>query len=146
VPPPPTIRSSSTACGNSFSSIPPMATGGSPRGYPAVLRYGDQRVINRKKVHRIVKAHGWQVTQRQATPRPRVVKRQSVASRSNERWALDATHIDCGADGWGHLVAVIDCFDREIVGYEFALRGRANEAERALEMACLTRFGTATAG
>ena len=107
-----------------------------------MLRYGDQRVINRKKVHRIVKAHGWQVTQRQATPRPRVVKRQSVASRSNERWALDATHIDCGADGWGHLVAVIDCFDREIVGYEFALRGRANEAERALEMACLTRFGT----
>lgn len=33
-------------------------------------------------------------------------------------------------------------YDREIVGWEFALRGRANEAERALEMACLHRFGT----
>jgi putative transposase len=45
--------------------------------------------------------------------------------------------------GWlGHLVAVIDCYDREIIGYEFALRGRANEAERAVEMACLARFGT----
>jgi len=55
---------------------------------------------------------------------------------------VDATHIDCGADGWSHLVAVIDCYDREIVGYEFALRGRANEAVRALEMACLARFGT----
>ncbi len=62
--------------------------------------------------------------------------------RVNERWALDATHIDCGVDGWGHLVAVIDCYDREIVGWEFALRGRANEAERALEIACLARFGT----
>jgi putative transposase len=31
---------------------------------------------------------------------------------------------------------------REIVGYEFALRGRAKEAERALEQACLKRFGT----
>jgi putative transposase len=55
---------------------------------------------------------------------------------------MDLTHIYCGADGWGHLAAVIDCHDREIVGYEFALRGRAKEAERALEQACLRRFGT----
>jgi putative transposase len=65
-----------------------------------------------------------------------------VASRSNERWAMDVTHIDCGRDGWGHLTAVIDCHDREIVGYEFALRGRAREAERALEEGCIRRFGT----
>lgn len=108
----------------------------------ARLRFGDKLVINRKKVHRIVQEQRWQVTQRQSTPRPRVAKRRSVAQHSNERWALDATNIDCGADGWGHLVAVIDCHDREIVGYEFALRGRAKEAERALEMACLARFGT----
>ena len=50
--------------------------------------------------------------------------------------------ISCGADGWGHLSAVIDCHDREVPGYEFALRGRAKEAERALEQACLARFGT----
>ena len=47
----------------------------------------------------------------------------------------------CGADGWAHLAAVIDCHDREIVGYEFALSGRAKEAERALESGCLRRFG-----
>jgi len=51
-------------------------------------------------------------------------------------------HIRCGADGWGHLTAVIDRHDREVTGYEFALRGRAKEAERALEEACLARFGT----
>ena len=39
--------------------------------------------------------------------------------------------------GWGHLAAVIDCHDREIVGCEFA-----KEAERALEPACLKGFGT----
>jgi putative transposase len=55
---------------------------------------------------------------------------------------MDVTHISCGADGWGHLTAVIDCHDREVTGYEFALRGRAKEAERALEEACLARFGT----
>jgi putative transposase len=55
---------------------------------------------------------------------------------------MDVTHVACGADGWAHLAAVIDCHDRQIVGFEFARRGRAREAERALEQACLARFGT----
>ena len=55
---------------------------------------------------------------------------------------MDVTHVPCGADGWGHLIAVIDCHDREVNGFEFALRGRAKEAERALEETCLARFGT----
>lgn len=80
--------------------------------------------------------------QRLTTARPRVRRKQCVASRPNERWVLDVTHVDCGVDGWGHLMAMIDSCDREIVGWEFALRGRANEAERAVEMACLARFGT----
>lgn len=108
----------------------------------ARLRFGDHVVINRKKVYRLMKAQGWLICQRPSAPKPRVRRKKSVATRANERWALDATHIDCGADGWGHLVAVIDCYDREVIGWEFALRGRANEAERALEMACLARFGT----
>jgi len=108
----------------------------------ARLRFGDKRIINRKRVRRLLRQHGWMVAQRPAAPKPRVQRKKSVAHRRNERWALDATHIDCGADGWGHLVAVIDCYDREIIGWEFAMRGRANEAERALEMACLARFGT----
>jgi len=112
----------------------------------ARLRFGDKRVINRKKVRRLMRQQGWMVRQRPAAPKPRVRRKKSVATRRNERWALDATHINCGADGWGHLVAVIDCYDREIVGWEFALRGRANEAERALEMACLARFGTLQPG
>lgn len=55
---------------------------------------------------------------------------------------MDVTHIACGQDGWAHLAAVIDCHDREVIGYEFALRSRAKEAERAVEAACLHRFGT----
>jgi putative transposase len=71
-----------------------------------------------------------------------VQRLRSRAEASNERWAMDLTHIYCGVDGWGHLAAVIDCHDREIVGYEFALRARAKEAERALEASYLKRFGT----
>jgi putative transposase len=108
----------------------------------AILRYRDRIVVNRKTVYRIVKEQGWFVHQRLSTPRPRVQGKRSRAEKSNERWAMDVTHVYCGRDGWAHLAAVIDCHDREIVGYEFALRGRAREAERALEEACIRRFGT----
>ncbi len=115
----------------------------------ALLRLGEHIEVNRKKVHHIVKLRGWQVKERLVAPRPRVTHKRSRTKKSNERWSMDVTHIYCGKDGWGHLVhtcvnaaAVIDCRDRELVGLEFALRGRAQEAERALEAACLARFGT----
>jgi putative transposase len=107
----------------------------------ALLRRDGLRV-NRKAVYRLLKRRGWMVHQREATTRPRAQGRRSRAQASNERWAMDVTHVDCGADGWGHLAVVIDCHDREVIGWEFALRGRAQEAERALEQACLARFGT----
>lgn len=55
---------------------------------------------------------------------------------------MDVTHIPCGEESWAHLAAVIDCHDREIIGYEFTRRSRAKEADRAVEAACLARFGT----
>lgn len=108
----------------------------------ALLRYQRGFVVNHKAVYRVLRQKQWLVHQRPTTPRPRARGLVSRASRSNERWAMDVTHIPCGRDGWGHLAAVIDCHDRELIGYEFALRGRAKEAERALEAACLARFGT----
>lgn len=108
----------------------------------AWLKHREGLTVNKKAVYRIFKLKRWFVNQRQATPRPLVKASRSVADSSNERWAMDVTHIDCGRDGWGHLAAIIDCHDRQIVGCEFALRARAKEAERALEEACLARFGT----
>ncbi len=75
----------------------------------ALLRYTDGLVVNLKAVYRILKAKRWFVHQRTVTPRPRVHGRRSVAPASNMRWAMDLTHIYCGADGWGHLAAIIDC-------------------------------------
>lgn len=75
----------------------------------ALLRFGAGLKINRKAVYRVLRLKGWFVHQRTVTPRPRVQSRRSRAERSDERWAMDATHVPCGADGWGHLTAVIDC-------------------------------------
>ncbi len=108
----------------------------------ALLRFQHGHTHNRKAVYRALRLKRWLVHQRTPTSRPRVQCRRSRTTQSNLRWAMDVTHIPCGQDGWGHLTAVIDCHDREIIGYEFALRGRAQEAERAIEAACLARFGT----
>jgi putative transposase len=108
----------------------------------ALLRGQEGIIVNRKAVYRVLKQKRWLVHQRSGTPRPRVRGWVSRANRSDERWAMDVTHIPCGQDGWAHLAAVIDCHDREVIGYEFALRSRAKEAERAVEAACLNRFGT----
>jgi len=108
----------------------------------ALLRYRLGIRANRKRIYRILKAKRWLVHQRAVTPRPRVKASASRTTRSDRRWAMDMTHVDCGRDGWAHLVGVIDCHDRELLGWEFALRGRAREAERAIEEACIARFGT----
>lgn len=121
--------------------IQPFPTFGYRRLW-ACLRFREGLGINKKTVYRILQIKGWFVHQRKKTPRPRVRGWKSQATASNQRWAMDVTHIPCGTDGWAHLAAVIDCHDREIVGYELALRSRVKEAERALEEACLRRFGT----
>lgn len=112
------------------------------RRLSVLLRKWHGLKVNRKAVYRVLKLKGWMVHQRIWTPRPRVKGMVSRAARSNERWAMDLTHIPVGRDGWAHLAAVIDCHDRAIIGHEISLRGRAKEAERALEDACILRFGT----
>ncbi|CUS34198.1 hypothetical protein [Candidatus Nitrospira nitrificans] len=73
-------------------------------------------MINRKAVYRGLKQQGWWVPPRIGTPRPRVQGWTSRASRSNERWAMDVTHIPCGQDGGAYLTAVIDCHDQSSEG------------------------------
>lgn len=99
-------------------------------------------LVNKKKIYRIFRKNRWLVMHRTVTPKPRVKAKKSICEKSNTRWAMDLTHIYCGKDGWGHFAAVIDCHDRELIGYKFSLRGRAREAERAIKDACLKRFGT----
>lgn len=84
----------------------------------AVLRRQMPHRVNKKAVYQVLRQKRWLVHQRSCTPRPRGRGRVSQASRSNERWAMDVTHIPCGRDGGAHLATVIDCHDREIVGYD----------------------------
>lgn len=107
----------------------------------AVLRFGKGHRINRKRIERIMQAKGWTVKQRRPRMRPRVRWSRSVAEKSNQRWATDMTHVYCGKDGWCHLPVVVDCADREIIGWRISRSGKATVAEAALEDALVRRFG-----
>ncbi|GKS65068.1 hypothetical protein YTPLAS72_23720 [Nitrospira sp.] len=39
------------------------------------------------------------------------------------------------------MATVIDCYEHEGIGFEFAFRSLVKEAERAVEAVCLVRFG-----
>ena len=106
----------------------------------AWLRHREGLKVTRKKVQRVMQEHGWQVRESHPTPRPRITQSVSQTAAPNQRWAIDAT--SCWtAQGWVGILAVIDCCTRQIVGLHVSQRGRAQEAEAALEMGCLREFG-----
>ena len=107
----------------------------------AWLRNRDGILLNRKRVRRIMRQYGLQVNLFSRTPRPRVEHWKSEAEQSDERWAIDMTSAWCEKDGWIGIFAIIDCHDREIVAIHVSKNGRAQEAEQALEAACIHRFG-----
>ncbi len=95
--------------------------------------------VNGKKVLRHLRALG--LTQ------PRKVKGQRWThpvlvkpDAPNTYWEADFTYVWTGR-GNAYLCAVIDAWDRDIVGDFFSDRCRAVEAAQALEMAVLNRFG-----
>lgn len=110
------------------------------RRITVMLRRRMDLIVNRKKVHRIMQRNGWIVAKRPRGMRPRAQSKSSVADAPNVRWATDMTHFFCSDSGWCHVVAVIDCWNREIVGYRISRRQNAKVAEGALEDALICRF------
>lgn len=110
-------------------------------GYRKITRTlkGQGMMVNGKKVLRHLRALG--LTQPRKMKgirwtRPAVVKPYAP----NCYWEADFTYVWTG-QGNAYLCAVIDAWDRDIVGDVFSDRCRAVEAAEALEKAVLGRFG-----
>ena len=65
----------------------------------------------------------------------------------NQVWQADLTKVWAGpAVGWAYLVSVIDCYTREIVGWDLSTRCRTQEALAAVEQAVLDRLPAGSRG
>ena len=98
--------------------------------------------MNKNTVQRIFQIKGWQVRKRAVGFRPRIQALPSVAQAPNERWATDLCRIWAGKDKWCTLAVVIDCYSRELLGWQLSRSARAKTPEAALEHALIARFGT----
>lgn len=108
--------------------------------------YGYRRLAcvlgeNLKPIQCILQLKGCQVRKRPQGFRPPARSLPSVASRPDERWATDLTHVWCGKDRRASLAVIIDCCTREILGWRLSDNGNSKTAEAALEEALLYRFG-----
>lgn len=65
---------------------------------------------------------------------PNLLKRDFSASRPNEVWLADISAV-WTLEGWVYLAAVLDVYDRQIVGWAMAEHMRSDLTLRALEMA-----------
>jgi len=93
--------------------------------------------VNGKKVLRHLRSLGLTQLRKvkgSARTRPAVVK----PGAANTYWEADFTYVWAG-DGNAYLCAMIDAWDRDIVGDLFSDRCRAIEAVQALEQAVLYR-------
>lgn len=95
-------------------------------------------VLNRKKTARLLKAWGFLRTGRK--PHPKAQGKPFDITASNQLWQTDMTSIWCGEDGWGYFTAVIDTYDRVLLGWSFTLRCRSKDVSPSLEMAWSTAF------
>jgi putative transposase len=93
------------------------------RRVAAVLRVKLGMEINRKKVYRLMKERGLLMPPSHSNKKlfKGVPFANSVrAERSNELWGIDMTYIWCGQDAWCYLHAVIDHYDKTLLGYSFS--------------------------
>lgn len=78
--------------------------------------------LNRKRIARQLRAWGFQRQRRR--PRPKRQGRPFNITEPNQLWQTDLTSVWCGEDGWCYFTAVIDCYDRTILGWVFTRRCR----------------------
>jgi len=124
-------------------------TYGSPRVH-AELRLGaPQRAVSRKRVERLMRAHGIVGVHRRrrggctrrdpdAAPSSDLVERRSRAEGPDQLWCTDITQHRTG-QGWLYCAVVVDVFSRRVVGWSIADHLRAEIVIDALQMACWRR-------
>jgi putative transposase len=90
-------------------------------------------LVNRKRIARLLRA--WGLQRRRVKRHPKAQGRPFDITAPNELWQTDLTSVWCGEDGWCYFTAVIDCYDRSILGWTFTRRCRTVDVQPAVAKA-----------
>lgn len=122
---------------------------GVPRMHTELRRAG--LVVNRKRVHRLMRRHGMAGRFRRRKCRttfpgpdgyqiPDLVGRAFAPGLPDVAWAQDITYVPTG-EGWLFVASVLDLGSRRLLGYSMADHMRTELVLDALEMAIAARGG-----
>jgi putative transposase len=94
--------------------------------------------VNRKRIARLLRR--WGLQKKRRIRHPKAQGRPFTITAPNELWQTDLTAVWCGEDGWAYFTAVIDCYDRSILGWTFTRRCRAIDVIGAMDTAWATAW------
>jgi transposase InsO family protein len=120
---------------------------GSPRIYQVMRKLG--LMCSKNRVARLMHAAGLRAkrsrrfratTKRNKShrPAPNRLKRDFSAQRPNQKWLADITYIPT-LEGWLYLAAILDLYNRQIVGWAMSNRMTGDLTLKALRMAIRQR-------
>lgn len=91
--------------------------------------------VNRKRVQRVMRAHGLLQRSRNSDRRRR--PGYFRVTRPDELWHMDMTKVWTAAHGWVYLHVIVDCCTRQVTGWTVDVRTRSAEAIGCVEAAVL---------
>jgi len=105
----------------------------------AHLRYVDKLDVNKKRVYRLLKAHGLLASQTKHTVRRVSSRPKPRPDRPNQWWGIDMTKV-LTQDGWAYLVIVLDWYSKKVVGHHCGPRAISADWLMALDRGLNRQF------
>jgi putative transposase len=106
----------------------------------AWLQYREGLLVNRKRIHRLMRENGLLVEQVRHKALRTSQRGKPKATRPDQYWGIDMTKFLLGPLGWCYLIVVLDWYTKEIVGWNLSLRAKTSEWKEALDGAFCEKF------
>lgn len=107
----------------------------------AYLRHVEKVVVSRRRVWKVMKAHGLVLPSSGPERRENLLRGPVVVPESNRRWATDLTTQATLREGVVAIVPVVDCGDRVVLAIELTKSQEAPAVLRPVERALENAFG-----
>lgn len=106
----------------------------------AYLHYVEHRLVNKKRIHRLMKDHGLLVDKNTRLKATRASKtKKPKPTKPNQWWGIDMTKVLTLA-GWVYITIVLDWYTKKVVGYHIGLQSKACHWLEALHMGVNRQF------
>ena len=106
-------------------------------------RAGGLTTVNRKRVYRLMEKHGLLLAPHTGRRQPREHKGKVATPQSNMRWCSDGLEFTCWSREVVRVAFVLDCHDREVIGWTATTGGISGEMIRDMMIECVERrFGS----